>query len=1037
MKRHLLSLAIASSLSVPVFAATELVTSFENPPYASGEPEYLEITPQGGSATIIDYVQQHASDGSNAMLASFAAELEPVLIWNWGTWDWSSHDNIYVDVTNPGTSDAVVAFKVIDQDIATGCWCDESHATIQYYTVAAGESTTLAMSLNGGHEDQTHGENFDKNKALGVQVLLGEAGAADLYFDNLRVGTISSEPTPPEVPEAANQVHSAPVKTLALLEGFDGDELAEYIVPDQGLSVNVVDKGVSQGAKALEVVYPAGGWGSLVFNPNPAWNADELGDNLAIAIDVTNPADQSIELFTRLQSDGGVSGDINNRAARILAGKQTRTIYVSLNDNPPWDMNEWDQNGRVAALGMRDLPASPARDAWGQDFELNSANITELRFFLAQPAADTTLIFDNLRVIKDLNHSSAFAGLLDAKGQNSQVTYKYKVADQTELSDLGSAETANGVLGRLQGAARAANGFGHPSLQPNQSCVMASPASFNACKDTNGKWHLVDADGNAFFSTGVANIRLADTYTMTGSATEGDSSALRQAMFTEVPTTYENANYGPVHSGPVSRGQAVSFYGHNLVQRYGSEQAWRSNTLNRMKDWGFTTLGNWTAPAFYAETDMPFVANGWTRNCRGCEPVNTIGDGYWGGLPDPWDEAFASNAAAMAAQIKAELSGADMSKLVGIYVDNELSWGSPTAGPQELNSNQKKHIQTIAVFNTDAELSPAKSAFLNIIQADWGLNYATIEQLNRAWGTSFASFDAMRPALELGYDGEHAQMTADLNTLQWFYAFQYFTVVKNALNAELPGHLYLGSRFADWGRTDRVVDAAAAVVDVLSYNIYKQSVSADDWDGDALGQLADLDKPAIIGEFHMGSLDNGSFAEGLITATSQAQRAEMMVNYLETVNDNPQFVGAHWFQYIDSPIVGRAWDGENYNVGFVTVTDTPYTEMTDAIRIFNCYMYDASLKDQCETELTAPNSDSRARSSSLYSGNNVGVLHRGPEAADPSEPQEPTDPEEPTEPEEPTNPEEPPTGRVINGGSSGILLIAGLLGLALIRRRVH
>jgi len=42
---------------------------------------------------------------------------------------------------------------------------------------------------------------------------------------------------------------------------------------------------------------------------------------------------------------------------------------------------------------------------------------------------------------------------------------------------------------------------------------------------------------------------------------------------------------------------------------------------------------------------------------------------------------------------------------------------------------------------------------------------------------------------------------------------------------------------------------------------------------------------------------------------------------MESVIDNPYFIGTHWFQYIDSPMTGRAYDGENDNVGVVTITD--------------------------------------------------------------------------------------------------------------------
>ena len=102
--------------------------------------------------------------------------------------------------------------------------------------------------------------------------------------------------------------------------------------------------------------------------------------------------------------------------------------------------------------------------------------------------------------------------------------------------------------------------------------------------------------------------------------------------------------------------------------------------------------------------------------------------------------------------------------------------------------------------------------------------------------------------------------------------------------------------------------------------------------------------PSIIGEFHMGARDNGLFHPGLIQAATQEDRAQMYKDYMHSVVDNPYFVGAHWFQYMDSPITGRAYDGENYNVGFVNVTDTPYAPMIKAAQEINSEMYPRRFK---------------------------------------------------------------------------------------------
>ena len=53
--------------------------------------------------------------------------------------------------------------------------------------------------------------------------------------------------------------------------------------------------------------------------------------------------------------------------------------------------------------------------------------------------------------------------------------------------------------------------------------------------------------------------------------------------------------------------------------------------------------------------------------------------------------------------------------------------------------------------------------------------------------------------------------------------------------------------------------------------------------------------------------------------------------YVEQAAAHPAFIGASWFQWIDQPATGRG-DGENYNIGFIDVTDRPYAEMVDAMK---------------------------------------------------------------------------------------------------------
>jgi agarase len=152
----------------------------------------------------------------------------------------------------------------------------------------------------------------------------------------------------------------------------------------------------------------------------------------------------------------------------------------------------------------------------------------------------------------------------------------------------------------------------------------------------------------------------------------------------------------------------------------------------------------------------------------------------------------------------------------------------------------------------------------------------------------------------------------------------------------------MGVRMAGWGMPQETVRAATKYSDVLSFNIYEEGLLPEEW-----AFLEEIDLPSIIGEWHVGSTsDTGLFHPGLIYASDQADRAQMYRDYLDSVLAVNTMVGAHWFQYIDSPITGRAFDGENYNVGFVTGTDIPYPEMVKAARAWNTALYPGRFGNQ-------------------------------------------------------------------------------------------
>jgi hypothetical protein len=164
----------------------------------------------------------------------------------------------------------------------------------------------------------------------------------------------------------------------------------------------------------------------------------------------------------------------------------------------------------------------------------------------------------------------------------------------------------------------------------------------------------------------------------------------------------------------------------------------------------------------------------------------------------------------------------------------------------------------------------------------------------------------------------------------------YYKTVREEVKRVAPNKLYLGSRLHGHmepnGSKPLLVAAAAKYCDVVSINRYRFS-PAD------IRMLDGVDVPLIIGEFHFGALDRGMVHPGLRGVSNQKQRAYAYVHYLTRALKHPHIVGTHWFQYREQNITGRN-DGENYQIGFVDICDTPYQEMVDASRQIGHRMYE-------------------------------------------------------------------------------------------------
>jgi len=151
----------------------------------------------------------------------------------------------------------------------------------------------------------------------------------------------------------------------------------------------------------------------------------------------------------------------------------------------------------------------------------------------------------------------------------------------------------------------------------------------------------------------------------------------------------------------------------------------------------------------------------------------------------------------------------------------------------------------------------------------------------------------------------------------------FLNIVNTAVRKHDPNHLNLGLRYG--GTPPDEIIKASLGFDVFSLNIYGYDAR------EKIKRVYDLTGlPIIVGEFHFGTPGRG-LAPGLAQARNQGERGVAYRFYVENAAAHPALIGTHWFQWMDQPATGRN-DGENYNIGFLDVTDRPYSEMIDASR---------------------------------------------------------------------------------------------------------
>ncbi len=618
----------------------------------------------------------------------------------------------------------------------------------------------------------------------------------------------------------------------------------------------------------------------------------DLSSYGSVVVSVSNITDRAekVQLSVKGETVQGQTpgGSVN------LAPHAAGELRVDLKNMP------WALDAPLELVGMRGFPKAPGQ---GSTFDLR--RVCSFHIFLKQDGNPGGFAVRGVAVSDDgaeqkILPAATFLPFVDRYGQFAHDDWPGKVHGDADLAAAREAEDA-WLAANAEGPARDLDQYGGWAGGPQ----LAATGFFRTEK-VNGKWWFVDPEGHLFFSHGVNAVA-------TGAAT---GYSFRENYFSHLPPK-DDPDFGEfwsVQDRPAAHGfyrdsahvpfALFDFAKANARRKYGPD--WKTQCAERaharMRAWGLNTIACWSDLSIREMRRTPYTAK---FNTRG--PAIEGSTGWWGKLRDPFAPAFAESCHAGVAEVAA--TSGDDPWCVGWFVDNELSWGSDDF---EIGR---------AVLRSPAA-QPAKVATRGLLEEKYG----AVEALNAAWGTGYASWDAFLAATDVP---DETRSGADLAAIHRAVVAQYFRTVRDAIKSVAPHRLYLGCRIA-WGRAV-VYEECSRYADVVSVNAYGFPPMRD------LPPAAE-DRPMLSGEFHFGALDRGMFHTGLVATRDQDERADCYRAYVGACLDHPRYVGTHWFQWMDQALTGRP-DGENYQVGFVSVADSPYPELVQAARDVAATMY--------------------------------------------------------------------------------------------------
>jgi hypothetical protein len=435
------------------------------------------------------------------------------------------------------------------------------------------------------------------------------------------------------------------------------------------------------------------------------------------------------------------------------------------------------------------------------------------------------------------------------------------------------------------------------------------------------RWWLVDPDGCLFWSSGMDCVhptidhetRYETTFMNLRTALAwfpGPDSPLAAAL-----------GRNPYHHAD---DREINFVQANFMRAFGPDrwyQAWQDMIFRDLRGLGVNTAGDWSDEPAASRAGFPYVRA--LELALRFDRTPMLVDRF----PDVFDAGLEQDAAAWAEQLRPTVSDPAM---IGYFMHNEPPWhfGNGTVSPIE-------HL----VLRGGA--GRTRQELVRFLQS----RHPTDAALAAAWAMPVGLADVAAPD---PFPRLTPAASQDLQAFSTIAMARLFSVLSDACRRVDPNHLNLGVRW--WTFPPLWALRAMSGFDVISFNCYQPKPDRVHYGLRAEqpgthDACVEINRPFMIGEWHIGAFGGGVPSAGLYAAASEVERANAFRVYLEHAAAQPWCVGAHWFNFYDRPVMYSPTGSENYHIGFFDITHRPWQALGDAARTTNDRIYHVAAGD--------------------------------------------------------------------------------------------